>query len=152
MDKRLKMGNQLPVLKIKTGIDLYRSISILIFGLSLICCISFAIMGYTKNAVPIIISLLFSFVFLLLAIFMEKLVYLFNLPTNYLLIFKDKIIYKKSKKQITFILSETKYEFHSFFEDFESLSQLKLTSNDEECFILITKKQFKAMKQFLQET
>ena len=147
MDKRLKMGNQLPILKIKTGIDLYRSLAILIFGLSTICCVFFLI--YNKNAVPIISSLLLSFVFLLLAIFMEKVVYLFNLPTNYLLVFKDKIIYKKHKKQITFILRETKYEFHPFFEDFESLSQLKLTSNGEECFIPITKKQFKALKQFL---
>ena len=61
---------------------------------------------------------------------MGKIVDILNLPSNYLLITKSEILYKKGKKQFTFKISEIKYEFHSFFEDFESLSQLVIFSSD----------------------
>ena len=54
-----------------------------------------------------------------MTIFMGKIVDILNLPSNYLLITKSEILYKKGKKQFTFKISEIKYEFHSFFEEFD---------------------------------
>lgn len=84
-----------------------------------------------------------------MTIFMGKIVDILNLPSNYLLITKSEILYKKGKKQFTFKISEIKYEFHSFFEDFESLSQLVIFSSDITYYVNITKKQFRLIEQFL---
>ena len=149
MDKRIKKGDDVDFLVIKTGVDLYRSFFILLLGLSAICFVGFLFRN--DNIIVIIGSLLFSIIQLFLSVFIDKLVYLLNLPTNHLLISKDEIIYKKRKKEIIFKTNETEYEFYSFFTDFESISQIKLISNGKEYFIPITKKQFKAMKQFLQK-
>lgn len=148
MDKWNENSTGMDFLKVKTGINLYRCLTIVIFGLSGICGILYLI--YNRNLIHILVSFILSLSFLILTIFMNKLVYICKLPTNYLLIYKDKIIYVKKKKQIIFEINKISYEFHSFFEDFESLSQLKISEGDKTHYFLITKKQFKSIEKFLQ--
>ena len=147
MDKWNKNNKGLDFLKIKTGISLYRCLTVVISSLSIICSILFLI--NRQHLIYIVVSFLLGLSFLLLTIFMDKIVYICKLPTNYLLIYKDKIIYVKNKKQIVFETNKISYEFHSFFEDFESLSQLKISEGDKIHFFLITKKQFESIKKFL---
>lgn len=147
MDKWNKNNNGLDFLKIKTGISLYRCLTVVISSLSIICSILFLI--NRQHLIYIVVSFLLGLSFLLLTIFMDKIVYICKLPTNYLLIYKDKIIYVKNKKQIVFETNKISYEFHSFFEDFESLSQLKISEGNEIHFFLITKKQFESIEKFL---
>lgn len=147
MDKWNKNNNGLDFLKIKTGISLYRCLTVVISSLSIICSILFLI--NRQHLIYIVVSFLLGLSFLLLTIFMDKIVYICKLPTNYLLIYKDKIIYVKNKKQIVFETNQISYEFHSFFEDFESLSQLKISDGDKIHFFLITKKQFETIEKFL---
>ena len=139
MDKWNKNNKRLAFLKIKTGINLYRCFTIVISSLSMICSILYLI--NRQHLIYIVVSFLLGLSFLLLTIFMDKIVYICKLPTNYLLIYKDKIIYVKNKKQIVFETNKISYEFHSFFEDFESLSQLKISEGDKIHFFSITKKQ-----------
>lgn len=148
MDKRSKVNNKSLFLKIKTGIDVYRTVFIFLLGLSLIGSIICLI--FKRENIEIIILFLLSFVFFLLALNIDKLVYILNLPTNYLLIYKDKFIYVKKKKQLIFEINNIKYEFHSFFENLESLSRLVIIEGDKICYFCITKKQFKSIKNFLQ--
>lgn len=147
MDKLNKNNKGLDFLKIKTGISLYRCLTVVISSLSMICSILFLI--NRQHLIYIVVSFLLGLSFLLLTIFMDKIVYKCKLPTNYLLIYKDKIIYVKNKKQIVFETNKISYEFHSFFEDFESLSQLKISEGDKIHFFLITKKQFESIEKFL---
>jgi hypothetical protein len=147
MDKWNKNNNGLDFLKIKTGISLYRCLTVVISSLSIICSILFLI--NRQHLIYIVVSFLLGLSFLLLTIFMDKIVYICKLPTNYLLIYKDKIICVKNKKQIVFETNKISYEFHSFFEDFESLSQLKISEGDKIHFFLITKKQFESIEKFL---
>ena len=147
MDKWNRNNNGLDFLKIKTGISLYRCLTVVISSLSMICSILFLI--NRQHLIYIVVSFLLGLLFLLLTIFMDKIVYICKLPTNYLLIYKDKIIYVKNKKQIVFETNKISYEFHSFFEDFESLSQLKISEGDKIHFFLITKKQFESIEKFL---
>lgn len=114
MDKRFKVNNKSLFLKIKTGIDVYRTVFIFLLGLSLIGSIICLI--FKRENIEIIILFLLSFVFFLLALNIDKLVYILNLPTNYLLIYKDKFIYVKKKKQLIFEINNIKYEFHSFLK------------------------------------
>lgn len=147
MDKWNKNNNGLDFLKIKTGISLYRCLTVVISSLSMICSILFLI--NRQHLIYIVVSFLLGLSFLLLTIFMDKIVYICKLPTNYLLIYKDKIIYVKNKKQIVLETNKISYEFHSFFEDFESFSQLKISEGDKIHFFLITKKQFESIEKFL---
>ena len=147
MDKWSERSNRLDVLKINTNINLYKSVTIVLSILSIICGVLYLIYNY--NLMVIIISFFIGIVLLLMTIYMSKIVEKLNLPSNYLLITKNEILYKKGKKQIIFKISEIKYEFHSFFEDFESLSQLIIFSGDVEYHVNITKKQFRLIEQFL---
>ena len=147
MDKRIEKNNRLGVLKIKTNISLYRCVTIVLSILSIICGVLFLIYNY--NWIVIVISFLIGVVLLLMTIFMSRIVEILNLPSNYLLITKSKIIYIKGKKQFILKIREIKYEFHSFFEDFESPSMLIIFSGDDTYYINITKKQFRLMEQFI---
>ena len=147
MDKWNKNNKGLDFFKIKTGISLYRCLTVVISSLFMICSILFLI--NRQHLIYIGVSFLLGLSFLLLTIFMDKIVYICKLPTNNLLIYKDKIIYVKNKKQIVFETNKISYEFHSFFEDFESLSQLKISEGDKIYFFLITKKQFESIEKFL---
>ena len=147
MDKRIEKSNRLGILKIKTNISLYRALTIVLSILSIVCGILYLTHNY--NWIVILIFFLIGVVLLLMTIFMSKIVEILNLPLNYLLITKKEILYKKGKKQFIFKIEEIKYEFHSFFEDFESLSQLIIFSRDDTYYVNITKKQFNLIEQFL---
>lgn len=147
MDKRIEDRSRLPVLELKTGINLYRCFILCVFALSLMGFI-FAI-AFHRDITEILITFFASISFLLIVIFMDKLVYDLNLPTNYLIISKNEIIYKKRKKQFIFNIAEISYKFHPFYEDFEALSLLVIASNNELFHIAITKKQFNLLEQYL---
>ena len=151
MDKRIEISSGMVALNIKTGINLYRCFTFVLFALSLILSIGYMVL-YPNKVIEIITFLFCSFLFLLITVLMDKLVYIFKLPTNHLIVSKNEIVYKKGRHKFAYKTNEISYEFHSFFEDFESISQLKLISNDKEHYILITKKQYKLIKQFLENT
>ena len=147
MDERLEISDGLDILNIKTGINLYRSFTFVLLVLSIICCFLFSI--FNRDIAEIIGSLLLSFIFFLLTVFMDKLVYVLNLPTNHLLVSKKEIVYKTNKKQLVFKANEISYDFHSFFENFESISRLRIVSSEKEYYISITKKQFDLINDIL---
>ena len=148
MDKWTTINNGADFLKIKIGINAYRCVIITLFALTFICSILYII--YTKKAVEITISFVLSLIFLTMAVFADKLISALKLPTDNLLVYKDKIIYVKKKKQIIFETNKIQYKFHSFFDNFESLSQLEITDSNNTYYFLITKRQFKAIEKFLQ--
>ena len=150
MDKSNEKNISGKFLSLKTGIPIYRSIVLVLFLLSFIFFIGSII--YNRDKSEIIGSLIFSFVFLMFAIFMEKIVYFLRLPANRLIVTKDEIIHKKRKNQVVFKLNEVSYKFHPFYEDFTSASLLAINSkNAQVYYITITKKQFKQIKKFLEE-
>ena len=134
-------------LKLKTGINIYRTFA----GLVSFFAMFLAIVSLIRDEplLVFIISFLLTATFILMAIFMDKFVYLFKLPTYYLIVNKEEIIYKMNKKQFVFKVGETDYSYHPFSEDFSSLPLLRLVSGDIDIHISITKKQFKEMVQFL---
>ena len=136
------------ILKIKTGIDGYRGflfvcdcIFVMFFLFSLI---------FDRKEIEIIISLLLIILFIIMTIFVEKIVYLLHLPTNYLIISKEKILIQKREKEVEYIIKDTNIVFKSFFEDFQP-SLLYLRSSDKEDYVLITKKQYKKIVSFINE-
>lgn len=148
MDKRCKKSDRQVVLKLKTGINLYRAFMFILFFISLLFFVS-TIIDKSSDKNVILITFLSSFMLLLTTIFMDKIVYWLNLPTDYLIVTKSEVVYKKRKKETTYKLEESKLEFHSFFEDLESTSLLHIKSNSKEDFIPITKKQYKNIIRFL---
>ena len=150
MDKRNKIDNGLGFLEIKTGINIYRTIFFVLFAFSIIFNVSYSIL--TKDYVAISISLFLSIVFIIISLFIDSFVSIFKLPTNRLLVYKDKIIFERRKKQLVFEVDKIKFSFHSFFEDFESLSQLIIIYENNSYSFLITKKQFETIERFLYDS
>lgn len=99
----------------------------------------------------LISSSILSFLQLMFSIFTEKIVYALRLPSNHLIVTKDEIIHKKRKEQVVFKLNEVSYKFHPFYEDFMSVSLLAINTKKDQYLISMTKKQFKQIKQFLEE-
>ena len=139
------------ILIIKTGINLYRTIPFFLCIMTLMMSV-FGIVLDSKRIIEIHAYFFISLACLLLTIFMDKLVYVLKFPTNYLIVSKKEIVYKTRKKKFVYPTNTISYEFHSFFEDWTSLSVLKLISNDEVHYIEITQKQYKLMKQLLDGT
>ena len=81
---------------------------------------------------------------------MEKLVYILHLPTRHLIVTKDKIIFRKGRKQREYIIKDTMIKFHSFFESFQP-STVHIKTYDKEDYILLTKNQFKQLNYFITE-
>ena len=81
---------------------------------------------------------------------MDKIVYIFKFPTNHLIVSNNEIIYKKRNMQFVYKTCETNLNFHSFFEDMEGISQLHISSKENEHYIPITKKQYKLIMMFLE--
>ncbi len=150
MNKRNKIDNGLGFLEIKTGINIYRTIFFVLFAFSIIFNVSYSIL--TKDYVAISISLFLSIVFIIISLFIDSFVSIFKLPTNRLLVYKDKIIFERRKKQLVFEVDKIKFSFHSFFEDFESLSQLIIIYENNSYSFLITKKQFETIERFLYDS
>ena len=150
VDKRNKIDNGLGFLEIKTGINIYRTIFFVLFAFSIIFNVSYSIL--TKDYVAISISLFLSIVFIIISLFIDSFVSIFKLPTNRLLVYKDKIIFERRKKQLVFEVDKIKFSFHSFFEDFESLSQLIIIHENNSYSFLITKKQFETIERFLYDS
>ena len=150
VDKRNKIDNGLGFLEIKTGINIYRTIFFVLFAFSIIFNVSYSIL--TKDYVAISISLFLSIVFIIISLFIDSFVSIFKLPTNRLLVYKDKIIFERRKKQLVFEVDKIKFSFHSFFEDFESLSQLIIIYENNSYSFLITKKQFETIERFLYDS
>lgn len=150
VDKRNKIDNGLGFLEIKTGINIYRTIFFVLFAFSIIFSVLYII--FTKDYVAISISLFLSIVFIIISLFISSFVSIFKLPTNRLLVYKDKIIFERRKKQLVFEVDKIKFSFHSFFEDFESLSQLIIINENNSYSFLITKKQFEAIERFLYDS
>lgn len=147
MDKRIEESVRHDFLELKTGIDVYRTFTFVGLGLALVCAVCCLV--FHRDITEIIITFLASFSFLLVTIFMDKIVYALKLPTNHLIIEKNEIIYKKRKKEIVLKLDEITYKFHPFYEGFETVSLLVIASCDELFHIPITKKQFDLMEQYL---
>ena len=134
-------------LKFKTGINIYRSFACLVAFFAMLLAVVYLIVDYPL--LVIIVSFFVAATFIMMTIFMDKFVYLFKLPTYYLIVNKEEIIYKRNKKQLVFKVGETDYSYHPFSEDFSSLPLLRVVSGDIDIHISITKKQFKEMVQFL---
>ena len=146
MDKWTRINSKENILNIKTGIDGYR-------GFVFTCCFSIGIffaysLIYDRKDIEIIISLILFLLFIIMTVFIEKIVYFFHLPTNHLIITKEMIIFKKRKKIRKYVVKDTTISFHSFFEDFQP-STLYLKTFDKEDYVLITKKQYAKIKKFL---
>ena len=149
MGKRTKNCSRVDFLDMKTGIDVYRGIILVILSSLLSGTIAASI--YYRGNMDLFVLILLDIIFMLLSIFIDKVVYIFRLPTNHLIVTKNEIVFKKGKKRFVYKVNETSYKFHSFFEDFESLSQIHIFSKDKEHYIQITKKQYKMMVEFLEK-
>lgn len=148
MDKWARVDSRVDILKIKTGIDGYRGF-LFVFDCIFVMFFLFSLL-FDRKKIEIIISLLLIILFIIMTIFTEQIVYFFHLPTNYLIISKEKILIQKREKEVEYIIKDTNIVFKSFFEDFQP-SLLYLRSSDKEDYVLITKKQYKKIVSFINE-
>ena len=138
MGKWTRVDFRMDILKIKTGIDGYRGFLFVfdcIFGMFFLFSLIF-----DRKEIEIVIFGILIILFVIMTIFVEKIVYFSHLPTNYLIISKEKILLQKREKEVEYIIKDTNIVFKSFFEDFQP-SLLYLRSSDKEDYVLITKKQ-----------
>ena len=146
MDKWTRMDSKKNILNIKTGIDGYRGglfVCDFIIGIFFVCSLI-----YERKEVEIIISSILIILSVIITFFIEKIVYFLHLPTNHLIVTKEKIILKKRKKIREYVIKDTIINFKSFSEDFQP-SLLYLKTFDKEDYILMTKKQYAKMIEFL---
>ena len=148
MDKWARVDSRVDVLKIKTGIDGYRGF-LFVFDCIFVMFFLFSLI-FDRKEIEIVISGILIILFVVMTIFVEKIVYLLHLPTNYLIISKEKILIQKREKEVEYIIKDTNIVFKSFFEDFQP-SLLYLRSSDKEDYVLITKKQYKKIVSFINE-
>ena len=148
MDKRIRGNSRMDILKIKTGIDGYRSF-LFVFDCIFVMFFLFSLI-FDRKHVEIVVSVVLIILFVIITIFTEKIAYFLNLPTNLLIISKDKIIFKKKQKETEYRIKDTTITFKPFFEDFQP-SLIYLKSFDKEDYVLITKKQYKQIVNFLNE-
>ncbi len=126
MDKCFKKNTKMDILILKTGINYYRCFSIILSILIFLCSIFYII--FNSNLKIFIILCVTSLILITLTIFMEKVVIFLHLPGNYLIVTNDEIIYKTKEKKVIFKIENCSLKFHSFFEDFESISSLYIFS------------------------
>lgn len=148
MDKWARVDSRVDILKIKTGIDGYRGF-LFVFDCIFVMFFLFSLI-FDRKEIEIVISGILIILFVVMTIFVEKIVYLLHLPTNYLIISKEKILLQKREKEVEYIIKDTNIVFKSFFEDFQP-SLLYLRSSDKEDYVLITKKQYKKIVSFINE-
>ena len=98
MDKICRNSNGPDVLTIKTGINIYRCFTFVLFGLSAI--VSIFAMANNRGKFEIVFSLFMSLIFLLITVFMDKLVYVLKIPTNYLIVSKKKSYIKRENNNL----------------------------------------------------
>ena len=148
MDKWARVDSRVDILKIKTGIDGYRGF-LFVFDCIFVMFFLFSLI-FDRKEIENVISGILIILFVVMTIFVEKIVYLLHLPTNLLIISKDKIIFKKKQKETEYRIKDTTIIFKPFFEDFQP-SLIYLKSFDKEDYVLITKKQYKQIVNFLNE-
>lgn len=148
MDKWFRVNSRMDILKIKTGIDGYRGF-LFVCDCILVMFFLFSLL-FDRKEIEIVISGILIILFIIMTIFTEQIVYFFHLPTNYLIISKDKILIQKREKEVEYIIKDTNIVFKSFFEDFQP-SLLYLRSFDKEDYVLLTKKQYKQIVSFINE-
>ena len=147
MDKFDKKVFHTDTLKLKTGINFYR-LSFMLLLVPIIACLVCFIRD--QNIVGGLISIAAFVLTCLAIIFMDKIVYWFRLPTNYLLVSSEEIIYQKKTDKCIFLISEAEINFHPFYQDFESVSLLSISvSGKETVYVSITKKQYDLIQLFL---
>ena len=146
MGKRSENSNGIDFLDIKTGVDIYRWFAFLVFAMAFLCSI-FSI-AFDRDKLEIIIHIVLTCIFLLMMIFMDKIVYALRLPTHHLIVSENEVIYKKGKKRFVYKISEISYQFYPWYPSIDIPPQLKITSNKDEHYIPITRKQYKLFKQF----
>ena len=147
MDRRIKINNQLVVLTFKGAIGLYRAglCPIILFWFC------FSLVGLQRqNVILFVVSLLSFIVSILASVFMDKLIYILNLASPYLIVSKHKIIYMSCGEKLVFKPSEINYKYYPAYKRlFLEHSALAIFSENKPHEILITYKQFKLMEQFL---
>lgn len=146
MGKCFENSNGTDFIDIKTDVDCYRC------GVFCFCLMSFwgsiFSIAFDRDKLEIIINIVLTCIFLLVTIFIDKIVYALRLPTHHLIVSENEVIYQKGKKRFVYKISEISYQFYPW--DCDSLPQLKITSKEEEHYIQITKKQYKLFEQFLE--
>ena len=93
MGKWTRVDFRMDILKIKTGIDGYRGFLFVfdcIFGMFFLFSLIF-----DRKEIEIVIFGILIILFVIMTIFVEKIVYFSHLPTNYLIISKEKILLQK---------------------------------------------------------
>lgn len=114
MGKRTKNCSRVDFLDMKTGIDVYRGIILVILSSLLSGTIAASI--YYRGNMDLFVLILLDIIFMLLSIFIDKVVYIFRLPTNHLIVTKNEIVFKKGKKRFVYKVNETSYKFHCFLK------------------------------------
>lgn len=138
MDKICREFN-LNEIVIKIGINIYKCFIFLLFILSLFFVVFSVI--FDRDIVEILVSSILSLVLFISLIFTEKIIDLFHLPTEKLLVAKNRICFKEGKKIYEYRPEDIKLDFYSW--DLVSIPQLVITKNEKVLHhIAITKKQY----------
>jgi len=147
MDKFSKKNDGVNILVIKNNIILYKSFLLLFMFLSMFILI----MGLVLQGELHLIMIYFfiSLVLFCVWLFCERLVYLFKLPSNRIIVDDETLRFIHRKKIVEFKISEITIEFHSFFEDFESLPTITIKCKTQQLSIMMEKRQFVQLKDYL---
>lgn len=146
MGKCSENSNGIDFIDIKTDVDCYRCGVFCFCLMSFLCSIS--AISLDRDKLEIIIHIVVTCIFLLVTIFIDKIVYALRLPTHHLIVYENEVIYQKGKKRFVYKISEISYQFYPWY--FDTLPHLKITSKEEEHYIQITRKQYKLFEQFLE--
>ena len=148
MDKRTKNSNGSGILDIKTGIGVYR-------GFTFVSCVLAFWMGilsvvFSRGITEILVNIVIACILLLMVIFMKKIVYALRLPSYHLFVTQNEITYKKGRKKFVYKVDDINLFFHEFTLDSPSHLQISfISSKEEDLYIMITKRQYKLMKEVL---
>ena len=148
MDKRTKNSNGSGILDIKTGIGVYRGVAFVSCVLAFWAVIVYIAEGQGKT--EILVSIVIACILLLMVIFMENIVYALRLPSYHLFVTQNEITYKKGRKKFVYKVDDINLSFHKFNLDLPSQLQISfISSKEEDLYIMVTKRQYKLIKEFL---
>lgn len=147
MDKFSKKIEGINVLVIKNSVVIYKLFLFVPMLLSVIILVLGVV--FHREFHFIIVNCFISLVLFLAWLSCERLVNLFRLPSNRIIVDDEKLRFIHRTKIIEFNLSDITFEFHSFFEDFESLPTLIIKSQSQHISIIMEKKQFSRLQKYL---
>ena len=148
MDKINEKSNEVDFLKFRTDISAYNLIFIGVFAFVLFCFLVSIKFGI--ELIEILIYIILLILFGNSVFFTERVVSIFHLPHDILLVYRDRLIHKTKKTQTIYKIDEIKIVFIPFIKDLVGASRIVIRTNNKDIQTIgLTSKQYKKMMNFI---